>query len=77
IDRIGIDIIEENQPRWLSFLRGEFDIIEEVPADFAGEAMPKGHLAPNLAKRGLHMQRYPRVEVAVSYFNMEDPVVGG
>ena len=77
IDRIEIDIIEENQPRWLSFLRGEFDIIEEVPADFAGEAMPKGHLAPNLAKRGLHMQRYPRVDVAVSYFNMEDPVVGG
>ncbi|HEU6454817.1 MAG TPA: ABC transporter substrate-binding protein [Roseateles sp.] len=77
VDRIQIEIIEENQPRWLAFLRGEFDTIEEVPADFAGEAMPKGHLAPNLAKRGIHMQRYPRVDVAVSYFNMDDPVVGG
>ena len=77
VDRLQVDIIEENQPRWLSFVRGEFDFIEEVPPDFAGEAMPKGHLAPNLAKRGLHMQRYPRVDVSVSYFNMEDAVVGG
>jgi len=77
VDRVEIGIIEENQPRWLSFVRGEFDVIEEVPPDFAGEAMPRGHLAPNLAKRGVHMQRYPRVDVSVSYFNMEDPVVGG
>jgi ABC-type transport system substrate-binding protein len=77
VDRVEISIIEENQPRWLAFVRGEFDVIEEVPADFAGEAMPRGQLAPNLAKRGIHMQRYPRVDVSVSYFNMEDPVVGG
>jgi ABC-type transport system substrate-binding protein len=77
VDRVQIDIIEENQPRWLAFLRGEFDVIEEVPQDFAGEAMPRGQLAPNLARRGLHMQRYPRADVWVSYFNMEDPVVGG
>jgi len=77
VDRVEISIIEENQPRWLAFVRGEFDVIEEVPADFAGEAMPRGQLAPNLAKRGIRMQRYPRVDVAVSYFNMEDPIVGG
>ncbi|WP_422010533.1 ABC transporter substrate-binding protein [Roseateles sp.] len=77
VDRVEISIIEENQPRWLAFVRGEFDVIEEVPPDFAGEAMPRGQLAPNLAKQGIHMQRYPRVDVAVSYFNMEDPVVGG
>ncbi|MFT7722581.1 MAG: ABC transporter substrate-binding protein [Roseateles sp.] len=77
VDRVEISIIEESQPRWLAFVRGEFDVIEEVPADFAGEAMPRGQLAPHLAKRGIHMQRYPRVDVAVSYFNMEDPVVGG
>ena len=77
VDRVVIDIIEEAQPRWLSFLRGEADVIEEVPPDFAGVAMPNGHLAPNLAKLGLTMTRYPRPDVSVSYFNMEDPVVGG
>ncbi|MGS0759496.1 ABC transporter substrate-binding protein, partial [Roseateles sp. GG27B] len=33
IDRVEISIIEENQPRWLSFLNGEADVLEEVPAD--------------------------------------------
>ncbi len=77
VDRVVIDIIEEAQPRWLSFVRGEADVIEEVPPEFSGIAMPNGHLAPNLAKQGLSMTRYPRADVAVSYFNMEDPVVGG
>lgn len=77
VDRVVIDIVEENQPRWLSFLRGEADVIEEVPIDFAGVAMPGNKLAPNLAKQGLTMTRYPRADVSFSYFNMEDPVVGG
>ena len=47
-DRVVIDIIEEAQPRWLSFLRGEADVIEEVPIDFAGVAMPGGHSAHDL-----------------------------
>jgi len=77
VDRVVIDVIEEAQPRWLSFLRGEADLIEEVPIDFAGVAMPGGHLAPNLAKQGITMTRYPRADISLSYFNMEDPVVGG
>lgn len=77
VDRVVVSIVEEAQPRWLSFLRGEADVIEEVPIDFANVAMPGGHLAPNLAKQGLTMTRYPRADVTVSYFNMEDPVVGG
>jgi ABC-type transport system substrate-binding protein len=77
VDRVIIDIVEEAQPRWLSFLRGEADVIEEVPIDFASVAMPGNHLAPNLAKQGLTMTRYPRADVSISYFNMEDPVVGG
>lgn len=77
VDRVVIDIIEEAQPRWLSFLRGEADVIEEVPIDFAGVAMPGNQLAPNLAKQGITMTRYPRADISISYFNMEDPVVGG
>lgn len=77
VDRVEIDIIEESQPRWLSFLRGEADVIEEVPIDFASVAIPGNHLAPNLAKQGITMTRYPRADIALSYFNMEDPVVGG
>jgi ABC-type transport system substrate-binding protein len=77
VDRVVIDIIEEAQPRWLSFLRGEAEVIEEVPIDFASIAMPGNKLAPNLAKQGITMTRYPRADISLSYFNMEDPVVGG
>ena len=77
IDRVEIAIIEENQPRWLSFLQGEADLVEEVPAEYAPIAFPNNKLAPNLAKMGLQMVRYARAEVAISYFNMDDPTVGG
>ena len=77
VDRVVISIIEESQPRWLSFLRGEADVIEEVPIDFASVAMPGNKLAPNLAKQGITMTRYPRADINLSYYNMEDPVVGG
>ncbi|MEO8123928.1 MAG: ABC transporter substrate-binding protein, partial [Burkholderiales bacterium] len=77
LDRIEIAIIEENQPRWLAFLNGELDLQDEVPAEYADLAMPNNELAPNLRKRGIHMLRYPRADVSLSYFNMEDPVVGG
>ncbi|QPF76137.1 bicyclomycin resistance protein [Roseateles sp. DAIF2] len=76
-DRVEIAIIEENQPRWLSFLRGEADVLEEVPSEYVSLATPNGKLAPNLAKQGMRSVRFPYPEVAFSYFNMEDPVVGG
>ncbi|MFY7867646.1 ABC transporter substrate-binding protein [Roseateles sp.] len=77
IDRVEIAIIGENQPRWLSFLRNEADLVDEVPNEYAPIAIPNNKLAPNLSKRGLQMVRYARADVAISYFNMEDPVVGG
>jgi ABC-type transport system substrate-binding protein len=77
VDRVEIAIVEENQPRWLAFLRGDHDILWEVPAEYADIAMPNNELAPHLKKRDVTMVRYPRPEVSYSYFNMEDPVVGG
>ena len=77
VDEVQISIIEEPQPRWLSYLNEEQDVSENVPAEFAGTAFPNNQLAPNLAKRGMQMVRYGRADVAVSYFAMEHPVVGG
>jgi ABC-type transport system substrate-binding protein len=77
IDRIEVSVIEESQPRWLAFLNTEHDLLEILPADFAGIAMPRDHVAPNLAKRGIEAVRYPRADVSYTYFGMENPVVGG
>ncbi|SHN00773.1 ABC transporter substrate-binding protein [Rhizobacter sp. OV335] len=76
IDRVEISIIEESQPRWLAFLNGETDLVT-VPLEFANQAVPNGKLAPNLAKRGIQMQRVVNPDRTLYYFNMEDPTVGG
>jgi ABC-type transport system substrate-binding protein len=77
LDRVEISIIEEVQPRWLAFLNAEQDVLERVPDEFTSVATPNNRLAPHLAKRGIGMVRYARADVAVSYFGMENPVVGG
>jgi ABC-type transport system substrate-binding protein len=77
VDEVHIAVIEEAQPRWLSFLNEEADLIDNVPAEFSNIAFPNNQLAPNLRKKGIQMVRYPRADVSVSYFGMENPVVGG
>ena len=77
VDRVEVSIIEEAQPRWLSFVNAEMDVAEQVPEDFTEIAIPNNKLAPNLAKRGIYAVRYPRADASVSYFGMTDPVVGG
>ena len=34
VDRVEVSIIEQDQPRWLSFLNGEADLIDRVPEAF-------------------------------------------
>ena len=77
IDRVEISVIEEEQPRWLSFVNDEADLAHGVGFQFVSQAMPNGKVAPNLAKRGI--RGYKITEPAGNYFifNMEDPTVGG
>ncbi len=77
LDRVEIAIIEEVQPRWLSFLNAEKDFLERVPAEFISQAMPNGKVAPNLAKKGVQGFRVIGPDVGLTTFNMEDPIVGG
>ena len=77
VDRVEVSVIEENQPRWLSFINREMDLIEQVPEDFVTIAIPNNKLAPNLAKQGIYEVRYLRNDAAMSYFAMENAVVGG
>jgi ABC-type transport system substrate-binding protein len=76
IDRVEISIIEESQPRWLGFLSGQLDFVN-VPLEFCNQALPGGQLAPHLARRGLQLERQVEADSAYTYFNMDDPIVGG
>lgn len=75
-DGIDIAVIEEEQARWLSFLNGEIDYLR-TPITYGALAMPNGRLAPYLARRGVRGRRYVNADFTMSYFNMEDRVVGG
>ncbi len=77
LDRVVVSIIEEQQPRWLSFLNRQQDFIDRMPEEFANTAMPGGKLAPNLAKQGIVGYRTVGPEGVLTVFNMDDPVVGG
>ena len=76
IDRVEISIIEESQPRWLAFMQGEIDFLA-VPIDLQDVAAPGGVLAPHLARRRVRLARTPLSDITVTYFNMDDPMVGG
>ncbi|MCV2351702.1 ABC transporter substrate-binding protein [Paucibacter sp. Y2R2-4] len=76
LDEVRVSIINEAQPRWLAFLGGELDLVE-MPVDVARLALPNGRLAPNLQKRGVRALSSHGADIAFSYFNLEDPQIGG
>lgn len=75
-DGVEILVVEEGQPRWLTFLNGQADFAR-LPPELALIATPNGKIAPNLARQGITLHRYVNSDVAMSYSNMEDPLVGG
>jgi ABC-type transport system substrate-binding protein len=75
--RVDIRIIEEGQAQWLAFANREVDLLEILPAEFTPQALTDGKLKPELAARGIVHQLLIRPNVAFTYFNMEDSLVGG
>jgi ABC-type transport system substrate-binding protein len=76
VDRVELSVINESQPRWLAFLNGEQDTVN-VPLEFVNIAAPNGHIAPALARKGIELDRMINPDVVVTFFNMDNPVVGG
>jgi len=77
LDRVEIDIIEEDQPRWLAFLGGQHDVISPLPPEFASLAVPGGRLAPYLEHRGVQLHRTLTAATALTFINCEDRLIGG
>ncbi|MEO8676713.1 MAG: ABC transporter substrate-binding protein [Casimicrobiaceae bacterium] len=75
--RIEINVIEEGQAQWLAFLNRELEMLERLPADFIDQAIVNGRLKPELAAKGIQHEILLRPNTWWSYFNMDDPVVGG
>jgi ABC-type transport system substrate-binding protein len=75
--RVEISIIEESNPRLLAFEQGKLDLLT-VPPDLVANVLDAGNrLTPRLAQEGVTLARGIQPAITYSYFNMEDPVVGG
>jgi ABC-type transport system substrate-binding protein len=81
VDEVDISIIDEFQPQWLAFLNREVDGLAgkpgQMPSLFAPVAIPNNKLAPHLARAGVQMHRTLDPDIALTVFNMEDPMIGG
>jgi oligopeptide transport system substrate-binding protein len=77
IGRIEVSVIEESNPRLLAFKGKDLDILGAVPVDLIDSVVQGGKLVPELAKDKVLWARALQPALSYSYFNMEDPVVGG
>ncbi len=73
---IEISVLEEAQPRVLSFERGALDLLE-LPASLAGNVLDGAVLKPVYAARGVRLHRQVDPAISFNFFNLDDPVVGG
>jgi len=77
VKRVEISIIEEGQPRLLAFRQKQLDFVA-VPMNLVTKVLDANNrLDPELAKAGVRLQRGVQPAIAYTYFNMEDPIVGG
>lgn len=75
VDSIHFQIIKEDQPGWLQFLKGNADA-SLLPKDSFSSAIDNGQLRPELNGKGIQLRK---AEEAVSWylnFNMKDKLVG-
>ena len=77
VGRVEINIIEEGNPRLLSFEKGDLDYLS-VPPDLASNVIdPPDKLKPRIVASGARLARGVQPTVSYTFFNMDDPVVGG
>jgi ABC-type transport system substrate-binding protein len=78
IGRVEITIIEESSPRLLAFEKGDLDYLSPVPADLIWNVLDKDNKpTARFAKAGVTIGRGIQPSIVYTYFNMEDPIVGG
>ena len=76
VGNVDISIIEEAQPRLLSFDSGRLDYVV-LPATLSANVLDGSKLRPDYAKRGVALHRQVTPSVAFFYFNLDNPIVGG
>jgi len=74
--RVEVSVVEEDQPRLLGFRRGQFDYVE-VPSASIANVLDSDTLKPEFVKLGVTLHRAMEAALSYTFFNIDDPVVGG
>ncbi len=78
VGNVEVSIIEEGQPRFLTFDTGKLDYFFVAnPPTLAANVLDGDKLKPALANRGIVLYRGIEPSISFFFFNLDDPVVGG
>jgi ABC-type transport system substrate-binding protein len=75
LERVELRLDKENIPAFAKFLQGYYDASGIIEESF-DRAVRDGRLSPEMAERGMQLERAVVPSVFYLGFNMEDPVVG-
>ena len=76
IGEIDIQVMEEGQSRWLSFIKDEVDLFA-LDGELTVQGLQDGKLKPELVKKGVQLSRITDPSIDYHYWNMQNPIVGG
>jgi ABC-type transport system substrate-binding protein len=68
-DKVVVNIITENQPRWLNFLKGKLDVLGIPKDNFDQAVTPDKSIDQSLSKKGIRLEIKPGIDVTYIAFN--------
>lgn len=69
VERIEVNIIKEDQPRWLNFLKGRVDYIGIPKDNFEAAVTPGKGLDKQFSEKGIELSISPSLDVTYTAFN--------
>jgi ABC-type transport system substrate-binding protein len=76
VGQVEINVIEEANPRLLAFDAQQIDYLW-IPYSLVDRVIESGSLRPEYERRGVRRTRVLETAFTYTYFNMDDPTVGG
>lgn len=72
VEKIVVNIIIENQPRWLNFQKGNLDYIGIPKDNFDSAVTPSNGISDELQKKGIELLITPSLDVTYTAFNHDN-----
>lgn len=75
VDKINVHIVVESQPKWLSFMKAKFDLLEVKDLNIQQTLNKEKKIKEEHKKKGIRLVMQPMLDVTFFAFNHEDPLL--